>query len=55
MRWAISSASGDVICPPGLVLANFHFSCRLGGDGGEITSSEDDVSFYLFFHHPFFQ
>ena len=48
MCWAISSACGDVICPPGLVLANFHFSCRLGEDGGEMTSSEHDVSFNLF-------
>jgi len=48
MHWAISSACGDVICPPGLVLVNFHFSCQLGGDEGEMTSSEDDVSFSLF-------
>jgi len=38
----------DVICPPSLVLANFYFSCPLGGNGEEITSFEDDVSFNLF-------
>ena len=48
MRWAISSACGDVILPPSLVLVNFHFSYRLGGDGGEMKSSKDDASFNLF-------
>jgi len=37
----------DVISSPCLILANFHYSSRLGTDEGEITSSEDDASFNL--------
>jgi len=41
---ALFSDFADVIYSPSLVIANFHFSCRLGGDGGERTSSEVEES-----------